>query len=179
MSARDTVAVFGQGPVGLSATQLAAAMGARVIAVDISAARSARATAFGASHAIDASDGDPVAAIQALTGGRGVSCSLDTSGTAAGRSAAVRCAAAWGRVCFVGEGGQVTIDVSPEILRKQLTIVGSWTFSTVGQADCARFIAERGLPVDDLFTDRWTLEQAAEAYRVFDGQDTGKAVFLM
>jgi len=179
LSARDTIAIFGQGPVGLSATQLAAAMGARVIAVDTSAARATRATAFGATHTIVAGGGDPVAAIQALTGGRGVSCSLDTSGAAAGRSAAVRCAAAWGTVCFVGEGGQVTIDVSPEILRKQLTIIGSWTFSTVGQADCARFIADRGLPVDDLFTDRWTLGQAAEAYRVFDGQDTGKAVFLM
>src|SRR3546814_7511350 len=32
----QTVAVFGQGPVGLSATQLAAAMGARVIALDVS-----------------------------------------------------------------------------------------------------------------------------------------------
>ncbi len=179
LSARDTIAIIGQGPVGLSATQLAAAMGARVIAVDIGVARTARATEFGAAHTINASEGDPVAAIQALTGGRGVSRSLDTSGTAPGRSAAVRCAAAWGTVCFVGEGGQVTIDVSPEILRKQLTIVGSWTFSTVGQADCARFVAERGLPVDDLFTDRWTLDQAAEAYRVFDGQDTGKAVFLM
>ena len=33
----DTIAIFGQGPVGLAATQLAAAMGARVIALDISA----------------------------------------------------------------------------------------------------------------------------------------------
>ena len=179
LSARDTIAIVGQGPVGLSATQLAAAMGARVIAVDISAARAARATEFGAAHTIDSSQVDPVEAIRELTGGLGVSRSLDTSGAAAGRSAAVRCAGAWGVVCFVGEGGQVTLEVSPEILRKQLTIVGSWTFSTVGQADCARFVAERELPVDDLFTERWSLDQAAEAYRVFDRQDTGKAVFLM
>jgi len=45
LTTRDTVAIFGQGPVGLPATQLAHAMGARVIAVDISADRAARATA--------------------------------------------------------------------------------------------------------------------------------------
>lgn len=179
LSARDTLAVFGQGPVGLSATLLASAMGARVIAVDISAERAGRAAAFGATHTIDSTEVDPVEAIRELTGGLGVSCSLDTSGAPAGRSAAVRCAAAWGTVCFVGEGGQVTIEVSTEIIRKQLTIVGSWTFSTVGLADCARFIADRGLPIDDLFTERWQLDQAVEAYRAFDAQSSGKAVFLM
>jgi threonine dehydrogenase-like Zn-dependent dehydrogenase len=179
LSARDTIAVFGQGPVGLSTTQLAAAMGARVIAVDISPERVARAADFGAAETIDSSRADAVEAIKELTGGLGVSKSIDTSGAAEGRSSAVRCAAAWGVVCFVGEGGQVTLDVSTEILRKQLTIVGSWTFSTVGQAECAAFVAKRGLPVDDLFTERWSLDQAVEAYQLFDTQISGKAVFLM
>jgi (R,R)-butanediol dehydrogenase / meso-butanediol dehydrogenase / diacetyl reductase len=178
VTARDTVAIFGQGPVGLSATQLARAMGARVIAVDVSGDRAARATRFGADHVIDASLVDPVEAIREFTSGKGVGRALDTSGASAGRSAAVRSAAPWGVVCFVGEGGDVTLNVSPEIIRKQLTIVGSWTTSNVGLADCARFIADRGLPVDDLFTDRWTLEQAEEAYRVFDTQASGKAVFI-
>ena len=43
-----TIAIVGQGPVGLSATQLAAAMGARVIALDVSEQRLARAKDFGA-----------------------------------------------------------------------------------------------------------------------------------
>lgn len=178
VTARDTVAIFGQGPVGLSATQFAAAMGARVIAVDVSADRIARATALGAAHVIDASETDPVEAVLALTSGKGAGRTLDTSGASSGRSGAVRCAAAWGVVCFVGEGGDVTLNVSPEIIRKQLTIVGSWTFSKVGQADCAAFIADHGLAVDRLFTDRWRLEQAEEAYRDFDRQAGGKAVFV-
>ena len=178
LTARDRIAVFGQGPVGLSATQFAAAMGATVLAIDISGDRLARATAFGATHVIDASVTDPVEAVLELTGGKGASKALDTSGAPSGRSAAVRCTAAWGVVCFVGEGGDVTLNVSPEIIRKQLTIMGSWTFSTVGQGDCARFIADRGLPVDDLFTDRWRLDQAEAAYRHFDRQAGGKGVFV-
>jgi threonine dehydrogenase-like Zn-dependent dehydrogenase len=75
-------------------------------------------------------------------------------------------------------GGQVTLDVSADLLRRQVTLVGSWTFSKQGQAECAEFIAERNVDVERLFTHRWRLEQAEEAYRLFDTQTTGKAVIL-
>src|SRR5262249_12395587 len=135
----DTIAVVGQGPVGLSATQLAAAMGARVIALDVSPERLQRAKEFGADALINPKTHDAAAAIKMLTHGTGADKTLDTSGTADGRLIAVRGAKPWGTACFVGEGGDVTIDVSPMMLRKQLTIIGSWTFSTTIQADCARF----------------------------------------
>jgi len=177
ISGRDTIAIFGQGPVGLSATQLAAAMGARVIALDISRERLARAREFGADAVIDPGANDPVAAIQELTHG-GADLALDTSSAPEARIAAVRCAKVWGTVCFVGEGGSVTIDVSADMLRKQLSVIGSWTFSTTGQAECAEFITDRNIAVDRLFTHRWALEQAEAAYRLFDTQTTGKGVFL-
>src|SRR6185312_11906126 len=53
VSGRDTLAVFGQGPVGLSATMLGAAMGARVIAVDIAPERLALAKEFGADEVVN------------------------------------------------------------------------------------------------------------------------------
>jgi threonine dehydrogenase-like Zn-dependent dehydrogenase len=179
LSGRDTIAIVGQGPVGLSATQLAVAMGARVIALDVGDERLKRAGEFGATATIDPGAGDAVAAIKDLTHGVGADLTLDTSGTPAGRLVAVRGARTWGTVCFVGEGDSVTLDVSPDMLRKQLTIIGSWTFSTTGQADCAAFVADRRIAVDHLFTHRWRLDQAEEAYRLFDGQTTGKGVFLM
>src|SRR5437763_1854090 len=123
LSGRDTIAIFGQGPVGLSATQLAAAMGARVIALDVSPERLERATAFGADAVVNPGSNDPIAAIKALTHGKGADLTLDTSGSSAGRINAVRSARTWGTVCFVGEGGDVTIEVSPDMIRKQLTIV--------------------------------------------------------
>lgn len=72
----------------------------------------------------------------------------------------------------------MTLDVSPDMLRRQVTLIGSWTFSTVGQAECAQFIADRGIDVDPLFTERWTLDQAQEAYQLFDQQTSGKGVFV-
>jgi threonine dehydrogenase-like Zn-dependent dehydrogenase len=175
---RHTLAVFGQGPVGLSAVQLGTAMGARVIALDPTPERRAFASDFGADVVIDPAADDPVAALKDLTHGEGVDLALDCSGAEAARSAAVRATRTWGTVCFVGEGGSVTLDVSRDMIRKQLTVIGSWTFSSVIQGECARFVADRGIDVERLFTQRWTLDQADEAYKLFDTQTTGKGVFL-
>jgi threonine dehydrogenase-like Zn-dependent dehydrogenase len=174
-----TIAVFGQGPVGLSATLLAAQMGARVIALDTSEERLARAKEFGADVLIDPkSTPNVVQAIRDLTHGRGAHASLDASSSPEARAQAVRCVRTWGKACFVGEGDSVTLDVSNDLLRRQVTLIGSWTFSTVGQADCARYVADREIVLDRLFTHRWKLEQAEEAYQLFDRQTSGKGVIL-
>jgi len=178
LSGEHTLAVFGQGPVGLSATLLAAAMGARVIALDVSPERRALALDFGAEAALDPRAADPVEALRALTDGEGVDLALDCSAAPEARAAAVRSVRTWGTACFVGEGGEVRLEVSPDLLRRQVTLIGSWTFSSVGQMECAKFIAGRRLPLAKLITERWRLEQAAEAYRLFDRQSSGKGVFV-
>jgi len=175
----ETIAIFGQGPVGLSATQLAKEMGARVIALDISPERRQLAVDFGADEVVDPLSNDVVEAIRDLTGGEGSHKSLDCSSNAEARAQAVRCVRTWGTACFVGEGGEVTLDVSPDLLRRQVTLVGSWTFSKNGLADCAAFIAERKIDVDALFTHEFKLDDADAAYKLFDQQNMGKGVFLM
>ena len=167
----------GRAPVGLSATQLATAMGARVIALDPSPERLAQAATFGADLTINpTAEPDVVAVIREATHGLGAHCSLDASSSPTARAEAVRCVRTWGKACFVGEGGSVTFDVSSDLLRRQVTLIGSWTFSTVGQAECARFVADRKIAVDALFTHRWRLEDAGEAYALFDRQSSGKGV---
>jgi threonine dehydrogenase-like Zn-dependent dehydrogenase len=152
-------------------------MGARVIALDTSAERLARAKEFGADVLINPKTTENVVqAIKDLTHGLGAHLALDASSSPAARAQAVRCVRTWGKACFVGEGDTVTLDVSNDLLRRQVTLIGSWTFSTVGQADCARYIADRGIDLDRLFTHRWKLDQAAEAYRLFDAQTSGKGV---
>jgi threonine dehydrogenase-like Zn-dependent dehydrogenase len=154
-------------------------MGAQVIALDTNDQRLARAREFGAAHLVNPTRTNDVAqAIRDLTHGRGAHLSLDASSSPEARAQAVRCVRTWGKACFVGEGGTVTLDVSNDLLRRQVTLIGSWTFSTVGQAECARYIADRGLgpDVDRLFTHRWKLEQAKEAYELFDRQSDGKGV---
>ena len=76
------VAVHGCGGVGLSAIMIAAALGAQVVAVDISAERLALARTLGATVTINATQaGDVAAAVREATGG-GAHVSLDALGSA-------------------------------------------------------------------------------------------------
>src|SRR5262249_4820067 len=138
----QTIAIFGQGPVGLSATLLASEMGARVIALDTGDERLARAKEFGADILINpAKTENVVQPIRDVTHGRGAHASLDASSSPKARADAVKCVRTWGKACFVGEGDTVTLDVSNDMLRRQVTIIGSWTFSSIGQGQCGRYVA--------------------------------------
>jgi L-iditol 2-dehydrogenase len=178
ISARDTLAVFGLGPVGLSAAQLAAAMGVEVIGIDISPERVARSKSFGVAHSIDATNVDPVEEVRKQTGGRGATCAMDCAGGEVARQQAIRCTAIWGRIALVAVGGNLNVDAMKDLIGKQRTVVGSDTFSNVGMKNCAHFVANHGVAIDNLFTDRWKLDQAADAYREFDKQAGGKGAFL-
>lgn len=171
----STLAVFGQGPVGLSATMLAAARGAHVIAVDPVPGRLTQAERFGAAATLDPTVRDAATALRDLTGGRGVQLALETSASTAAADAALRALAPWGRACFLGMGGEIKFTV-PEFHRTQMTVLTSWSMSIVGQHRCADFIAANALAVDELFTHRWSLEDVEDAYAEFDSQSAGKGL---
>jgi threonine dehydrogenase-like Zn-dependent dehydrogenase len=178
LTGRDTIAIFGQGPVGLSATLLAKAQGARVIALDIDENRLAAARTFGADFVVNPRDGHVPEAIRALTGGKGASMALETAGAAAAGQDAIRSVGPWGTICLVGLGAEISLSLA-SVLRTQIRILTSWTMSIQGQRACAEFVIERGIDLDALFTDRWTLDQAEEAYHTFNRQSGGKGMFLM
>src|SRR5438874_9948394 len=178
VSGRDTLAVFGQGPVGLAATQLATAMGARVIAVDPLTERRALACQLGAANAIDSAAVSAVDAIRDLTHGEGADATLDCTGHPEARANCAKAARAWGRACFVGEQGTATFEMTPDVIHKQLTMYGSWTFSTVLLAECARFAVDRNVPLRKVFTESFTLERADAAFRKFAARGMGKGVFV-
>jgi threonine dehydrogenase-like Zn-dependent dehydrogenase len=177
VSGRDTLAIFGQGPVGLAATQLALAMGARVLAFDLSAERCRMASELGAEVALDPSNIDVVAEIQALTHGEGADATLDCSGHPTARVNCARAARPWGRACFVGAHGTATFDMTPDVIHRQLTMYGSWTFNSQLMAECARFAVDRKVPLGRIFTDAFALADAEEAFRRVEARAMGKGVF--
>jgi threonine dehydrogenase-like Zn-dependent dehydrogenase len=177
LSGRDTLAVFGLGPVGQSAIQIAQAMGVRTFAVDVSDERIEQARRFGAADGVNSRKSDPTEAIMQWTRGKGATVAIDCSGVAEAREAAVRCTANWGRITFVGVGGGFKLDAWSDLMARQRTIVGHWTFSDVGMARCVRFVADHGVNLDLQFTDRWSLDDAEMAYQRFDTQTAGKAYF--
>jgi threonine dehydrogenase-like Zn-dependent dehydrogenase len=178
VSGKDTVAVFGQGPVGLSGTLSAKAMGARVIAVDVVPERLQLALSLGADHVVNSRETDPVQAVLDFTGGMGASASLETSGNPQARRQVLECLRPFARCCYVGVGAPAEIDFNRDVIFKVVTIFGSWTFSKSELIETSRFFVETKAPLDQLITHRYSLDQAVEAFQTFDGATTGKCVFV-
>jgi propanol-preferring alcohol dehydrogenase len=125
LAAGESVAVFGAGGLGMSAIQLARAMGTlRVFAVDLDAGRLALAERLGALP-VDAKRGDAAAEIKQLNGGRGVDVALDFVGIAATLRPAIASLAPFGRAVLVGLGDQpVPIYPYGEIINREAEIIG-------------------------------------------------------
>lgn len=99
----SSVAVIGCGGVGLSAIQGAVLAGAsRIIAIDNAAAKLPLASELGATDLVDASAGDPVEQVQALTSGRGVDVALEVVGRVDTTMQALRMTRRGGEVVIVG-----------------------------------------------------------------------------
>lgn len=94
----ETVAIFGQGVIGLLATRLAVLGGADVVAVDRVPGRLAVARDLGAAHALDPGAAPIAEAVRDLTEGRGADVCIDLSGSHAALHEAVRTAGYNGRV---------------------------------------------------------------------------------
>ena len=98
----ETVLILGAGGVGSYAIQFAKMAGARVISVDISEAKTARARQLGADEAVDASQQDVPEQVRKLTNGWGVDCTIDIVGTESTMTHGVDSLRNGGRIVIVG-----------------------------------------------------------------------------
>ena len=123
----DWLVVHGCGGVGLSAVMIAAARGARVIAVDVARDPLDRAAQFGAEVQLRADAVDVRAAVRDLTGG-GARVSIDAFGGPATAEASIGCLGKRGRHVQVGllaeHGGRVTVPMA-SLLSDELELFGS------------------------------------------------------
>jgi threonine dehydrogenase-like Zn-dependent dehydrogenase len=179
VSGRDRLLVTGLGPVGLAAAMLGRALGAGpVIGTDISPERLAIAVELGlVDHAVLAGD-EAEARIADLTDGRGCEASVDCSGSAAARLVALRSTRTWGRCAFVGEGGHVTLDVSQELIHRQITLHGSWVTSLRHMSELLANLVRWNLRPDVTVTGRFALTDAGAAYQVADAGTAGKVAIV-
>ncbi|TDV44933.1 zinc-dependent alcohol dehydrogenase family protein [Actinophytocola oryzae] len=137
--AGDWLAVHGCGGVGLSSVLIGVALGARVIAVDVSAAALDRARALGATHTVDA---EPVAAIRALTAG-GATVSIDALGSPETAAASVSCLRRRGRHVQAGLllDGPTPLPMDLVVAR-ELSINGSHGMAAADYPDMLALVAD-------------------------------------
>ena len=171
-----SVAVLGLGPVGLCAVQVARASGASlVVAVDSVAERLRMAESFGA-VAVHLTEDDPRARVKELTGGRGVDLSVDAVGHPDALDLACRLARKAGTVSVTGvyaERAEVHMGV---VWIKAL----SWRTghaNVIGHLDRVLAMLSSGvLDPSALVTHRMGLDEAAEAYAIYDRREALKIV---
>lgn len=180
--AGESVAVFGLGPVGLSAVALARGMGLDVVGIDVVEVRMELALRVGALEVVNAATEDVSDAVRRFSaehghGGDGVDCAVEASGSSAARDAVTRVLKRGGRSAFVGVGPSEPVIDPTRVLNRALTLMGSIVFPVGWMWDAARFCAVRGVHLDTIVTQRFPMEQAQEALRAADSGKEGKVIF--
>jgi 2-desacetyl-2-hydroxyethyl bacteriochlorophyllide A dehydrogenase len=172
----ETIAVLGLGPVGLCAVQAARAAGAaEVIAVDTVDDRLRVAEAFGAT-AVHLTEDDPRARVKAATEGRGVDAVVDAVGHPEALALACRLARKAGTVVAIG------VYAEPLELHMGIVWIKALTLKT-GHANVIKhldpvldaLVAGR-LDPSPLVTHRMSLDEAPEAYEIYDRREALKIV---
>lgn len=121
----DTILVYGAGTVGLTVLQVAKLKGARVIVADPDRARLARAQAFGADRVLVSGVDDVPGEVAPENDGLGPSVIIDGAGMPALLAEACRLASPAGRIGLLGFSPAPSAVSHQEIVRKELTLVGS------------------------------------------------------
>jgi threonine dehydrogenase-like Zn-dependent dehydrogenase len=179
ISGNDAVLVAGLGPVGLATLMLAKAMGAqKIIGVDVVEERCNLARELGLADEVFVSGPDTLEKIRQITGGNGVEKAIDCSGNTHARQLCIRATRKWGAIVFVGEGGTVEFNPSPDIIHDQKTIYGSWVTSIWKMEELVERIVRWGIHPEELVTHRFTLEEVDKAYELMAGGKCGKVAVV-
>jgi D-arabinose 1-dehydrogenase-like Zn-dependent alcohol dehydrogenase len=167
--AGDWLAVHGCGGVGLSAVMIGAALGARVVAVDVAAPALDRARELGASFTVHAGAGDPAAAIAEITGG-GAHVSVDALGSPQTASCSVRCLRRRGRHVQVGLllGGATPVPMDL-VVGRELEIYGSHGMAAGDYPPMMAMVADGTLRPGQLLGRVIGLADAGRALAAMDG----------
>jgi len=177
VTALDTVAVLGAGPIGLGVLAILRFVGARTIVSEVSEYRRRLAETLGASHVFDPNEVNVREAVSDLTGGLGADITIDCSGTQDTLTAALECVRCFGKVALVGEKRNVTVSPSDQIIHKEIEIIGSFYFNA---ADFKEILGlqKRGFSTDGIVSHRVPLAEADQAFATFASGDSGKVLIL-
>ena len=168
----EWLAVHGSGGVGLSAIMIAAALGARVLAVDISDDALAKAKALGANEVlnIDGMD-DPAQAVRDITGG-GAHVSIDALGIQATFENSLRSLRKLGRHVQVGmpvgRNAVVPLPLQELVYSRQLSIYGTRGLGALGFSTLIDMISAGRLDPGQLVTRRISLSQTGDVLKEMD-----------
>lgn len=160
----DDVLITGLGPIGLGALILAKLRGAYVIAADPIPERLSLASTLGA-DAVLMPDSDLPAAVRHLTGGLGAAKVIECSGKPAAYPMGFDSLRHGGTFVSVGEGARFDLHPSDALIRRHLTIAGSWYSSMRQGAQVQHLIVQGKITPSVLVTNRGPLAEFPALFR--------------
>jgi threonine dehydrogenase-like Zn-dependent dehydrogenase len=179
ISGNDAVLITGLGPVGMATAMLARAMGASmIIGTDIVQERLDLAIEMDLCDEVFLAGPDNVEKVRELTGGYGVEKAIDCSANDRARLTCIQATRKWGKICFIGEGGTVAFQPSPDIIHDQKTIYGSWVTNIWRMEELVERIVRWGIHPENLITHRFSLSKASEAYALMASGKCGKVAVV-
>jgi L-iditol 2-dehydrogenase len=157
----DVVVILGQGPIGLLFTMLVRRSGSTMIATDAMPYRRELATRFGAAAAFDPRDPNLLGRIMEMTGGRGADLVIVAASASGIVEQAVRYSRPGSRILlFAQTSHQERIEVSgADVCVGERVIFGSYSASVDLQRDSADLVFSGALPVEDLVSHRFALNE--------------------
>jgi 2-desacetyl-2-hydroxyethyl bacteriochlorophyllide A dehydrogenase len=172
----EVAVVLGLGPVGLCAVQAARASGAAaVIAVDTVPERLEMARSFGA-HPVHLTEEDLKAEVRARTEGRGADVVVEAVGSPKALDTALRLARKVGRISVVGVHDR-RVEVHMGLAWIKSLHVGCGHANVIGHVDeVLALIAAGVLDPSPIVTHHMALEEAPEAYELYDRREALKIV---
>ncbi|WP_433585677.1 zinc-dependent alcohol dehydrogenase family protein [Microbacterium hydrocarbonoxydans] len=171
-----TVAVVGDGAVGLLGVLAAAQLGAeRIIVMSRHADRQALARRFGATDIVEERGDEGVAKIKELTDGLGAHSTIEAVGTQESMDQAIRATRAGGHVGFVGVSHDVSID-GLELFFSSVHVHGGPAPVRRFLPDLIRSIWDREIDPGAVFDLTLPLDEAAEGYRAMDERRATKVL---
>ncbi len=161
----EQVLVIGQGPIGMLLMILAKYEGAEVYASDPMPGRRTASLRLGAKEVFDPTSQNLQQEIRARTGGRGADAVLVAVPNPSLVPEALALARPGGRVLLFAHNDPVLRLEFPAaaVGVEEKEILGSYSASVDDQAESAALVFERRLPVRELISHRFPLEQIAEA----------------
>ena len=169
--AGDTVAVIGCGGVGLNVIQGARIAGAgKIIAIDMFDSKLEMAKEFGATHTINAGEGDPVGAVAALNDGRGADVAFEVIGLGPTIEQAINTARPGGEVILVGVPRldvMINLNAAFTWLYMAKTIKGCWYGSSNVQEDVPKLLElwrTGELKLEELISKEISVDDVNEAF---------------
>jgi L-iditol 2-dehydrogenase len=169
-----TVAVYGPGPIGLCALQIARGLGAGKTVMVGRGYRLKAAGEMGADFIVDFEREDPVRRILEITGGIGADEALECSGGAETPRQCVDSVRKGGKISILGfyEDRKVSFPVLTRIALNEITLMGSRANPNVS-AEAIRLFARGILNGEKIVTHRFPLEKYEEAFQTFTKRKDG------